>query len=60
MAEINREVLDFKLTEGYSAETSGGLFIMVPAKNAHAYVSELKDKYNQQSWIIGEVIEGDK
>jgi len=27
---INNNVLDFKLMEGFSAETSGGLFTMVP------------------------------
>lgn len=30
MADINDTVFDFKLKEGYSAETSGGLLIMVP------------------------------
>ena len=30
MTDINSEVFNFKLTEGYSAETSGGLMIMVP------------------------------
>ena len=30
MDKINDNVLNFKLREGLSAETSGGLFVMVP------------------------------
>jgi len=30
MKTINDNILNFKLLEGYSAETSGGLLIMVP------------------------------
>jgi len=30
MEEVNDNIVNFKLKEGYSAETSGGLLIMVP------------------------------
>ena len=37
MTDINSEVMDFKLTKGFSAETSGGLLAMVPPENVSAF-----------------------
>ena len=37
MDTVNAHVFDFKLLAGYSAETSGGLFIMLPAESAKQY-----------------------
>ena len=34
MKEINEHVRDFRLLKGYSAETSGGLFVTLPKENA--------------------------
>lgn len=52
--------VNFKLTDGYSPETSGGLFVCLPKENAHAYCDELKALDGYDSWIIGEVVSGNK
>lgn len=36
----DKQVVDFKLLEGYSAETSGGLLVALPPANAEAYAAE--------------------
>jgi selenide,water dikinase len=56
MEEINDKVFNFKLLEGYSAETSGGLFLMCPPDKANLFMEDLKKNFGQQSWIIGSVI----
>lgn len=50
----------FKLTEGKSAETSGGLLISIPALNAEAFMAKLKAIGGHDVWKIGRVIEGDR
>jgi selenide,water dikinase len=60
MAKINSSVLDFKLTAGYSAETSGGLFIAVPEKSVKSFMAELKGEYGQDSWVVGHVTKGER
>jgi len=57
-ADVNNTVFDFKLLEGYSAETSGGLLIMVPPSKVDDFQKELLETYGQLSWNIGEVTEG--
>jgi len=37
MDVINNEVFDFKLLKGFSAETSGGLFTMIPPEKLEAF-----------------------
>ena len=37
MDQINDNVFDFKLMKGFSAETSGGLFAMVPPESLDAF-----------------------
>uniref|UniRef100_A0A7S1CND3 Selenide, water dikinase n=1 Tax=Bicosoecida sp. CB-2014 TaxID=1486930 RepID=A0A7S1CND3_9STRA len=49
----------FRLMEGYSAETSGGLMVCLPAENAQAFVDELSALDGQPAWIIGRVVAGD-
>ena len=49
---------DFKVSEGYSAETSGGILTMLEADKAKDFVAECMDEYGQQAWIIGEVVRG--
>jgi hypothetical protein len=39
-------VRDFKLKEGLAAETSGGLFVLVPPESVNDFMNELKSKYN--------------
>lgn len=51
-ARCDKQVIDFKLVEGYSAETSGGLLVALPAENAEAFAAE------SNGWIIGHVESG--
>jgi len=53
---INDKIFNFRLTVGYSAETSGGLMICMPKENAQAYMDELKELDGTDSWIIGDVV----
>ena len=57
-AEVNNQIFDFKLLDGFSAETSGGLLIMVPPSKADDFQKELLESYGQKCWVIGEVTEG--
>lgn len=50
----------FKLMQGYSAETSGGLLICMSRENAEAYCAEIEQLEGYPAWIIGDVVEGDK
>jgi selenide, water dikinase len=44
---VNDSVLNFQLTAGYSAETSGGLLVCFPSKElAEQYMAELKELEN--------------
>jgi len=45
MSDINKHVVDFKLTEGKSAETSGGLLIMVPPEKVEVFMEDLEKLY---------------
>lgn len=58
-AAINAEV-DFQLVAGYSAETSGGLLLALPASQAEAFCAELEALDGVPSWIVGRVVEGTK
>ena len=42
---INKEIFNFKLLEGYSAETSGGLLIMVPPQKVQLFQDDLLKEY---------------
>lgn len=44
----------FKLKEGLSAETSGGLMVCVPAENGQKFV----DAISTPAWVVGKVTEG--
>lgn len=46
----------FKLLQGYSAETSGGLFICLPADKAEAFMKEIEDIEQWPAWCIGQVV----
>lgn len=50
----------FKLLDGYSAETSGGLLISIPAETAEAYCNEISTLDGWPAWIIGRVEAADK
>ena len=49
-------VFDFRLTRGYSAETSGGLMICMSEDDAVSYCEELEALDGAPSWIIGRVV----
>merc|ERR1711934_319548 len=48
--------INFQLREGYSAETSGGLMICLPAANSAAFLEELQKIDGQPAWEIGRVV----
>eukprot|EP01001_Neometanema_parovale_P006252 NODE_2624_length_1376_cov_86.573025_g2494_i0.p1 GENE.NODE_2624_length_1376_cov_86.573025_g2494_i0~~NODE_2624_length_1376_cov_86.573025_g2494_i0.p1 ORF type:complete len:315 (+),score=64.54 NODE_2624_length_1376_cov_86.573025_g2494_i0:174-1118(+) len=50
----------FKLVDGKSAETSGGLFVALPADKAAEFIKEIQEREGCPAWIIGEVIERDE
>ena len=56
--KINNEIQNFKLLNGYSPETSGGLLIALAEKEAHKFIQEMGDN-NESAWIVGKVIESD-
>lgn len=49
---------NFNLIKGYSAETSGGLFLCLPSENAEKFIEEIEQIDNSPAWIIGDVEEG--
>jgi selenide,water dikinase len=50
---------NFKLLDGLSAETSGGLLVVLPRDTALAYCRELEACSGYAAWMIGVVVEGD-
>lgn len=57
MVEVDKTVELFKLLEGFSAETSGGLMLCIPADKAEKYIAEIQELDNEPAWIIGRVVE---
>jgi len=47
----------FKLMKGFSAETSGGLFIALHKDDAEEFVKELERVDGQPAWIVGNVVQ---
>lgn len=52
--------LNFKLREGFSAETSGGLVVCLPRDKAEAFCQEIEEIDGVPAWIIGDVSAGDR
>lgn len=51
----------YKLFEGLSAETSGGLLVAFHTKeDAEGYMKALTAIGGEEAWIVGEVVDGDK
>ncbi len=48
------------MMSGLDPETSGGLMIVINDKSYKDFQNELFEKYNINSWLIGEVIKGSK
>jgi len=57
---IDKRIYDFKLREGLSAETSGGLLIALARDQAEAFVKELTEREGKWGWVIGEVMAGER
>lgn len=55
---INDEIKNFKIRDGYSPETSGGLMLTINKENGKKFVEEMHQN-NENAWIIGEVCESD-
>lgn len=55
---LDKQARNFRLVEGYSAETSGGLLIVLPADSVSGFLSEFSQLENREAWVIGEVVEG--
>lgn len=52
--------LNFKLREGFSAETSGGLLVCLPKKRALDFCQEMQKLDGIPAWIIAEVVAGER
>jgi len=59
MARMSQALDMFRLLEGFSAETSGGLLVCLPRENATSFCQELEELDGWPAWIIGDVVEGD-
>jgi selenide,water dikinase len=60
MIEVDTKVQIFSLLQGFSAETSGGLFVCLPADKAELFCKELETLDNSPAWIIGCVLQSNK
>lgn len=49
------KVANFRLLQGYSAETSGGLMICMSAASATAFIEEFRRVEGYDTWLVGEV-----
>lgn len=59
MTAVNA-IVNFKLLEGKSAETSGGLLIVLPAALAQSFIDEISAADNMPAWIVGRVEPGNR
>ncbi len=50
----------FKLLQGWSAETSGGLLICLPREQAASFCKDIEKQEGYQSWIVGIVEKGNR
>lgn len=57
MKTVVNKVGIFKLFEGLSAETSGGLLLTLPEDKAKAFCEEIEQLDGYPAWIIGRVVE---
>lgn len=61
MVNADREAGNvFKVTNGYAAETSGGLLIALPADKVEAFQAKLKQLDGHDSWVVGKVVAGER
>jgi selenide, water dikinase len=63
MSTIAKKSPGFRLLEGHSAETSGGLLISMSRQDAEQYINELRQLdvgWDMCGWIIGDVKKGNR
>jgi len=56
MAEVAAHVPPFKLMQGLSPETSGGLLIALAPENVDAYLADIEEISGKKAWIVGRVV----
>lgn len=50
----------FKLKEGFSAETSGGLLVTINAADVNDFLKYYKQNVGYEPWVVGDVIAGNR
>jgi len=50
-----KKILNFRLMDGFSAETSGGLLVMLPRQNADAFIQEIERLDGWPAYKVGEI-----
>ncbi|CAG9315350.1 unnamed protein product [Blepharisma stoltei] len=58
--QFDKQVHNYRFIEGFSAETSGGLLVILPRENAQSYIDDFERQEGRQAWIVGEVVPGTK
>ena len=52
--------VDYRLTKGFSAETSGGLLIALPADRVSEFKAKMTELGEADVWTVGRVVAGNK
>jgi len=58
LKKYDKLVRNFKLDQGLSAETSGGLLIVIEQEKADEFLKEFELMTGKKAWVCGKVIEG--
>jgi len=56
----SRVTVDYKLTKGFSAETSGGLLIAFPSDKVESFKRFMQSVGEPDVWVVGRVVAGSK
>jgi selenide,water dikinase len=57
--KVSLHLQRFRLLQGYSAETSGGILVAVSKEHAEAFIQELVEIDQKPAWIIGRVVKAE-
>ncbi len=55
MARLSKAAPGFRLLEGFSAETSGGLLVVLSPADAENFLEEIERIDGHPAWIVGRV-----
>jgi len=58
IAQLDKKIVNFKLAEGFSAETSGGLLICLEKEKVKDFIDEYTKTSGYEAWEIGQVTKG--